>query len=59
VRCGAEESAFQVTLSIGAIQSEPGDSSLTILLSRVDGALYEAKRAGRNQVFSIKPQETV
>lgn len=59
VRCGAEESAFQVTLSIGAIQSEPGDSSLTILLSRVDGALYEAKRAGRDQVFSIKPQETV
>lgn len=55
IQCGAEDSALQVTLSIGVIQSEPEDSSLTVLLSRVDGALYEAKRAGRDQVFSINP----
>ncbi|UJP04523.1 MAG: diguanylate cyclase [Nitrosomonas sp.] len=55
IHCGDEDNNFRVTLSIGAIQSEPQDTSLTILLSRVDGALYEAKRAGRDQVVSIKP----
>jgi PleD family two-component response regulator len=45
-----------VTLSIGVIQSEPEDISLTILLSRVDGALYEAKRSGRDQVYSVQPE---
>lgn len=57
--CGAEEKAIQVTLSIGAIESESEDTSLTVLLARVDGALYEAKHAGRNRVFSIRPREVV
>lgn len=52
-----EEKAIQVTLSIGAIESEPDDDSITILLARVDGALYEAKHAGRNRVFSIRPHD--
>ena len=59
ISCGTEEKAIQVTLSIGAIESEPEDTSLTVLLARVDGALYEAKHAGRNRVFSIRPREVV
>lgn len=56
VHCSTINKTLKVTLSIGVIQSEPEDSSLTILLSRVDGALYEAKRAGRDQVYSVSPK---
>lgn len=59
IRCAAAENAPRITLSIGAIQCEPADSSLTILLARVDGALYEAKRAGRDRVFNLPPPETI
>ena len=51
IHCNTINEAVKVTLSIGIIQSEPEDTSLTILLSRVDSALYEAKRAGRNQAY--------
>lgn len=53
IHCNTINEAVKVTLSIGIIQSEPGDTSLTILLSRVDNALYEAKRAGRNQAYCL------
>ena len=56
VHCGTINKTLNVTLSIGVIQSEPEDISLTILLSRADGALYEAKRAGRDQVYSVLPK---
>ena len=56
VHCSTLNKTIEVTLSIGVIQSEPEDVSLTALLSRVDGALYEAKRSGRNKVFSIRPR---
>ena len=45
-----------ITLSIGVIQSETEDTSLTHLLSRVDSALYQAKHAGRNQTYCIRPR---
>ncbi len=53
IHCDSINQDLHVTLSIGVIQSEPDDISLTILLSRVDSALYEAKRAGRDQVFCL------
>lgn len=56
VHCSTINKTLEVTLSIGVIQSEPEDISLTVLLSRVDGALYEAKRAGRDQVYYIQPK---
>lgn len=55
IHCDSINQDLHVTLSIGVIQSEPDDSSLTILLSRVDSALYEAKRAGRDQVYCLSP----
>lgn len=54
--CNTVNEAVKVTLSIGIIQSELEDTSLTALLSRVDGALYEAKRAGRNQAYCLSPR---
>lgn len=56
IYCNAINNTVQVTLSIGIIQSEPEDTSLTILLSRVDSALYEAKHAGRNQAYCMQPK---
>lgn len=54
--CNTVNEAVKVTLSIGIIQSELEDTSLTALLSRVDSALYEAKRAGRNQAYCLSPR---
>jgi diguanylate cyclase (GGDEF)-like protein len=55
VHCGSLNKTLRVTLSIGIIQSEPEDISLTTLLARVDSALYQAKRSGRNQVHCVAP----
>lgn len=41
-----------ITISLGATQLTPDDTMET-LLERVDKALYKAKEAGRNQIFSI------
>lgn len=51
----AEDQPVNITLSIGIIQSERQDMSTTLLLARVDDALYEAKRGGRNQAHYTKP----
>ena len=48
-RAGA--SVIEVTVSIGIAQVQPGDISPVELFIRVDQALYEAKRAGRNQAY--------
>lgn len=56
VHCGTINKTLKVTLSIGVIQSEPEDISLTILLSRVDSALYEAKHSGRDRVYCVQPK---
>ncbi|PSJ16651.1 GGDEF domain-containing protein [Nitrosomonas supralitoralis] len=59
VHCSSLNKMLSVTLSIGIIQSEPEDISLTMLLSRVDSALYQAKHAGRNQVYCVTPKSRV
>ena len=56
VYCSTLDKTLRVTLSIGCIQSEFEDKSVTSLLSRVDGALYEAKHAGRDQVYCVRPK---
>ena len=56
--CSTLDKILQVTLSIGVIQSESQDKSVTSLLSRVDSALYEAKHAGRDQVYCMQPPQS-
>lgn len=58
VYCSTLDKTLRVTLSIGVIQSEFQDKSVTALLSRVDSALYEAKHAGRDQVCCIQPESS-
>lgn len=43
---------LQVTVSIGAAVSLPGERDVPALLQRADAALYAAKHAGRNQVMA-------
>ena len=38
-----------MTVSLGVAHSRPDDSGPEDVLARADRALYEAKRAGRNQ----------
>lgn len=47
-----------VTCSFGVTQFQDGDTAET-LTSRVDEALYAAKRAGRNRVCSFSPEQNV
>lgn len=42
-----------ITLSIGITHCQIEDKTPTILLARVDSALYEAKKAGRNRIQAI------
>ena len=53
IYCSTIYKNVEVTLSMGVVQCEPIDTTPTLLLSRADEALYEAKRAGRNRVYSI------
>ncbi|MEM1264096.1 MAG: diguanylate cyclase [Pseudomonadota bacterium] len=46
---GAEQAAFAVTVSIGIAERLPGEPT-NAWYRRVDDALYEAKRSGRNQI---------
>ena len=54
IYCSTIYKTVEVTLSMGIVQCESSDTTPTILLSRVDEALYEAKREGRNRVYSAK-----
>ncbi|HJT50816.1 MAG TPA: diguanylate cyclase [Nitrosospira sp.] len=48
---GTGKSTISITVSIGVVECQPDDSTMTAVLYRVDNALYEAKRAGRNQAY--------
>jgi len=49
-RLGASNKLISVTVSLGVAHSSEGDDGPGAALARADHALYEAKRAGRNQV---------
>ena len=51
IPCG-ERKSLQVTASGGVYASVPETEILDVYLSRVDGALYRAKEAGRNRVVN-------
>lgn len=51
--CSVVNKPINVTLSIGIAQSELKDATPTDLITRADNALYEAKKAGRNQARVI------
>lgn len=47
---------LQLTVSVGAAVSGPGEHDVTGLLQRADAALYAAKHAGRNRVMAADPE---
>jgi len=47
---------LRVTCSLGVAQRLPEDRNGGVLLARADGALYAAKRAGRDRVVSDPPE---
>jgi diguanylate cyclase (GGDEF)-like protein len=47
----AEKSTISITVSIGVVECRADDNTTTAVFSRADNALYEAKRAGRNQAY--------
>jgi len=49
-RFGASNTLISITVSLGVTHSHEGDDGPEQVLARADHALYEAKRAGRNQV---------
>lgn len=48
----------RVTASFGVTEVAPGDDSMRALYTRADGALYRAKREGRNRVVRYCDGET-
>lgn len=51
LRYDADSSTISITVSIGIVECQPADSTTTAVFTRADNALYEAKRAGRNQAY--------
>jgi diguanylate cyclase (GGDEF)-like protein len=45
----ADGRSIQITVSLGVAETEQGEFGASALVARADAALYEAKRAGRNQ----------
>jgi diguanylate cyclase (GGDEF)-like protein len=53
-----DDLAIGATVSIGAASHMGGSGDLSALFRRADAALYTAKRAGRNRVELLGPDET-
>ncbi len=51
MRHSVDGTTISVTVSVGIVQCQRDDATPTLLLARVDNALYEAKRAGRNRAY--------
>lgn len=54
MRYSFNSSTISITVSIGIVECEPGDLTTTAVFARADNALYEAKRAGRNQAYCVR-----
>ncbi len=54
VEVAAGDKRISVTASIGVAAAIPGETNVTNFIDRVDSALYEAKRQGRNR-FCVVP----
>lgn len=50
-----DEGQISLTASIGVASLEADIPNISALIDRVDQALYQAKRTGRNQVFAWEP----
>lgn len=50
-----EDQVLSLTVSIGVTVLDQADRNIDHLLARADGALYEAKRGGRNQAIYAPP----
>jgi len=42
-----------LTVSIGVTQAQPGDQTQEVMFNRVDNAMYQAKKKGRNMVALV------
>jgi len=51
MRYSVDGTKIPITVSIGIVQCQSVDATPVRLLARVDHALYEAKRAGRNRAY--------
>ena len=51
MRYRVDRSDILLTVSIGIVECQLQDDTLTAVLTRVDNALYEAKRTGRNRAY--------
>ena len=52
VQYSIDGATIAVTVSIGIVQCQSDDMTPTAVFDRADKALYQAKRAGRNQAYS-------
>ena len=51
-----DDSKIRYTVSAGVAHLDDGEGGIDLLLKRADGALYAAKRAGRNRVERWRPE---
>ncbi len=52
-----KRNTIMITISLGVSQAQPNDQDISVILSRADIALYQAKESGRNKAVLSKPEE--